>query len=74
MAVGLVPEGLGELAHQRDDLFLLDGTGTGGLDRLYPDKLAHFSPLGRVVADFIGDRFFQYVAMHVKHHFLPYQG
>jgi hypothetical protein len=41
--------------------------------RLYPDKLAHFSPPGRVVADFIADRFFQIVAMHVKHQALPFK-
>jgi len=35
--------------------------------RLYPRKQAHFSPLGRVVADFLGNKFFQNVAMHVKY-------
>ena len=35
--------------------------------RLYPRRSAHFSPLGRVVADFLGDKSFQNVAMHVKY-------
>jgi hypothetical protein len=35
--------------------------------RLYPRKLAHFSPLGRVVADFFGNKFFQNVATHLKY-------
>jgi len=46
----------------------------GALDRLYPRKLVHFSPLGRVVADFLVDRFFQIVAMHLKHQSFPFQG
>ena len=37
------------------------------LDRLYPRKLAHFSPLGRVVADFFSNKFFQNVATHLKY-------
>ena len=42
-------------------------------NRLYPRRSAHFSPLGRVVADFLGDKIFQNVAMHVKYQTLPYQ-
>jgi hypothetical protein len=39
----------------------------GTLSRFYPRKLAHFSPLGRVVTEFRAATFFQNVAMHVKY-------
>ncbi|UHD18367.1 MazG-like family protein [Thiocapsa bogorovii] len=43
------------------------------LDRLYPCRSGHFSPLGRVATDFLADKFFQNVAMHVKYWRLRYQ-
>jgi hypothetical protein len=41
------------------------------LDRFYPRKSAHFSPLARVVAGFLILQIFHFVAMHMKYEALP---
>jgi hypothetical protein len=65
------------LAYQAMDRLFVDDPEAHGLfdrcfgyavfDRLYPCGSAHFSPLGRVAADFLADKFFHNVAMHVKY-------
>ena len=34
--------------------------------RLYPHQSSQFSPLGRVVSEFVAEKVFQNVATHVK--------